>query len=63
MYFPWFVELVDHHLKAQNSSVSELVALFENAGYTVTRWDIGNPINQSMDFSNCHYDIFAIPAR
>ncbi len=58
----FFIELVDDFLKDQGSSAKALVQFLEQKKYAVTNANDGSPVSSSMNFSNTHFDIIALPA-
>jgi FkbM family methyltransferase len=58
-----FIELDDKNLREQNSSASELVSWLNESGYTLTIARSGEELKSTTDFSNCHYDVLAIPSH
>jgi FkbM family methyltransferase len=58
-----FIELDDKNLREQNSSASELVNWLNEGGYKVTIAKSGEELKSTTDFSNCHYDVLAIPSH
>jgi FkbM family methyltransferase len=56
-----FIELVDNHLKLQNTSAVELVSLLEHSGYKMHHSETGESITSQNNFSGCHYDLVAVP--
>ncbi len=58
-----FIELDDNNLKYQGHSARELVSLLEKFGYKVYDSRNEKQISSLNDFSNCHFDIIALPDR
>jgi len=54
-----FIELVDKHLRRQDSSAQELVALLERLGYAVTHAEENRAITSRDSFAGRHFDVIA----
>lgn len=55
-----FIELDDNNLRMHRFTAAMLVSHLKNAGYNrFHRADTMQPITESSDFSNCHFDLIA----
>ncbi|TAH30659.1 MAG: FkbM family methyltransferase [Cytophagales bacterium] len=52
-----FIELVDNHLKRQNTSSKEVILFLKNIGYEIYHAQTKEKINENFNFQNTHFDI------
>lgn len=52
-----FIELVDNHLKRQNTSSKEVILFLKNIGYKIHHAQTKEKINENFNFQNTHFDI------
>jgi FkbM family methyltransferase len=56
-----FIELDDSNLREQGSSASEVMVFLKFNSYTSVHAESQELIDSDFDFTNCHFDILAIP--
>jgi FkbM family methyltransferase len=56
-----FIEVDDSNLREQGSSASEVMAFLKFNSYTSVHAESQELIDADFDFTNCHFDILAIP--
>jgi FkbM family methyltransferase len=56
-----FIELDDENLQSQGTSASGLIAFLHNHNYIVYHSENDQLLTPRSNFSNCHYDIYALP--
>lgn len=55
-----FIELDDNNLAEHGDSAQSLIDFLEGYGYSVYNSDNMEPVTQSYDFTDCHFDIVAL---
>jgi FkbM family methyltransferase len=56
-----FIEIDEENLKEQNSSTSSLIDYLNELGYLVYHSETNRLLTIKDNFSNCHFDIYALP--
>lgn len=57
-----FIELDDNNLRDQGDSAAELIRYLKNLNYSIVNSNNNMGVFEEDEFSNCHYDIIALPA-
>jgi FkbM family methyltransferase len=57
----FFIELDDNNLKEQGHSAKALIHFLLERNYSIRNSETDQMVNESTDFSNCHYDIICNP--
>ncbi|MBN9349750.1 MAG: FkbM family methyltransferase [Chitinophagaceae bacterium] len=52
-----FIELDDDNLKEQKNSAIEMISFLKELGYIIRKADTEEILDESFDYSSCHYDI------
>ncbi|MBS1634829.1 MAG: FkbM family methyltransferase [Bacteroidetes bacterium] len=58
-----FIEVDEQHLKKQNSTPAMIMDYLNELHYTVYHATNHVVVTKAYDFSNCHFDVFAIHAK